>query len=1346
MKNKIYSLLLLLALVVSPVFAQDFINLTPKAKTMQTSSGQLVLPATFGVSTVGLSDAMKAEVEKFVADYNAATGSSALAVNSADDALVKVELPVTALAEEAYTLSVTAEGVTIQASTATGLFYAFQTVKKILPPNVMAGVRDEAVTTYALPLVEISDEPRFGYRGFMLDVSRHFFDVQEIKRVLDVMSYYKMNRFHWHLTDDHGWRAEIKKYPKLTTVGSIADNNYIVDMKEGGYWQNKPYGPYFYTQEEMREVVAYAKKLHIEIIPEVDMPGHFCAAMASYPEYSCSPSGNHNVISAIGGMWTDVMNVANPEAVQFAQDILAELMDIFPYEYIHIGGDECPTTAWESNALCQAEYAAQGYSSYRQLQSEFIRQMGEFVQSKGRKLAVWNESITAGGADTQKVVDVDATVYCWVGANAAATKSVELGLHHIYTPQSPYYINRKQSTDSSEPQGAGPGNDNLQAVYQHSIPVPAAGKEELLDGVQATFWCEYVGFNDYLEYLMLPRLLAIAEAGWTPQAGRTFEDFRQRVAADSTLFNYNNYTYGKHYMTDAAGESGTTDKVMPAEGKWYRLVTKATAERADKCIELLRESSPLITQWSAKNARANRLWTNAQAEESDEAYNYQFWAVEEDPDNAGKYALVCKAVPAGSVNPVPTAAGTSGRWDYDATAKHYNFVLANNGYGQTGDNYYYSLQSDQATGVWMNASLAGQGYAVNAYGNPADGNGGLWTFVPQRTAEADASLAEELSEARTVLATAQTYADEAGKAVGLFAADQAEALAALLAGADLDNMTGSELEAFATEFHDAYAALWNSFVYPEVGKTYRVSNTTPDFFGNKWADNGVGSQLRYVDNTEVWVDDAWQVTAATVNADHTQTLQLRNTQSGRFVGAAATSAVGRLGYAVSVASEAADLTLVYNPLWGDFLLRSGEKNLFTVPVESTSNPGTIFCGSTVEGANANRKQGAAWTLAEVNVLTFECVDEEGQPLGTYRCSVPVSDGEGVTAALPVIPNFEYVNMQEGKYVYRRVACLLTVTARDQRGAIIARDVREVGVGDEVILEAPEYPFYTFASSSHPIGAALEVTADLNVDMQYTTHAYNGVKQLADAVAAVEAGKSYVLYDTSPSNTDRIGYRNVNASKQVWRALTIDDTDPLHTWLLEESGEYFRIKNEWEGLYVPAITTAATPVALAAEGVDYAFILNADGATFKIKCVSNGVCWDGLASGAMVGWNDPGHPYKAFEYYAQPYFEVLVAEVDTDGNVLSATTRQMVKAGETFTLSMGTHEGYSFKEIQGGEGLASVSDNLDIKVVFQSNSTTGIEAVENAGIRPAVYDLSGRRVGALRTGGIYIVDGQKVYVK
>ena len=1346
MKNRVLSLLLLLTLAVSPALAQDFINLTPKAKSMQAGTGQLVLPATFAVSAEGLSEEMTAEVQKFVNAYNAATGSEVAVSNTAAEALIKVELPVSNLGEEGYKISVTSEGATIQASTSAGLYYAFQTVKKILPPNVMAGVRDEAVTTYALPVMEISDEPRFGYRGFMLDVSRHFFDVAEIKRVLDVMSYYKMNRFHWHLTDDHGWRAEIKKYPKLTTVGSISDNNFIVDMVEGGYWQNKPYGPYYYTQDEMREVVAYAKERHIEIIPEVDMPGHFCAAMASYPEYSCTPNGGHNVISAIGGVWSDVMNVANPEAVQFAQDVLSELMDIFPYEYIHIGGDECPTSAWENNALCQAEYAAKGYTNYRQLQSEFIRQMGEFVQSKGRKLAVWNEAITAGGADTKKVSDVDATVFCWVGADAAANKSVSLGLHHIYTPQIPYYINRKQSTDPGEPMGAGSGTDNLEAVYKQSIPVPAAGKEDLLDGVQATFWCEYVGFNNYLEYLMLPRLLAVAEAGWTPQSLRSFDDFRQRVTADSTLFNYNNYTYGKHYMTAQTGEGGTAEKVMPEAGKWYRLVTKATGERADKCVELLREGSPLISQWSAKNATANRLWTNAQAAEGDAAYDYQFWAFEEDPANPGKYALVCKAIPAGSVNPTPTASNNTGRWDYDPYQKNYNFILANNGYGQTGDNYYYSIQSDKATSVWMNASLGGQGYAVNCYGDPADGNGGLWTCVPQQAAEADASLLQQISEAKAVLATAQTYADDAEKAVGRFDAAQVTALATLLAENDPENMTESELATFTETFNTTYAALWSSFVYPEAGKTYQVINTTELFAGNKFTDNGTGNVLRYSAGSEIWVNDAWVVTTATINADHSATLQLKNVQTDRYIGAAATSAVSRLGYSVAIGNMGVNLSLVYTPAHADFLLQTGGKNLFTVPMESSSNPGTIFCGSTVDGANANRNQGAAWTLAEVNVIEYVCVDEAGNYLGTYNCSWPVN-ANAAEAPLPEIKNYSFKEIKDGNYVYERTSYTVTITYCDQREAIIEREVQTVNVGESITLTAKEFPYYSYSMATHEVGNAFEVTEDLNVKLIYVSEGYNGVKKLGNAVTKALDGRSYVIYDTSPSATERIGYRNVNASNQVWRAYTIEDTDPLHTWLLERSGdEYVKVRNEFLNLYVPTITTAATPVTLSENGADYQFILNADGETFKIKCVSNGVCWDGLGSGAMVGWNDPGHPYKLYEYYAELYFDVQVTEMDTEGNTLTPPTHYMVKAGENFTIPMGTHEGYTIKEIWNGDQAACISHNTAIVVLYERVIPDGIEGVESGRAKQAIYDLSGRRVNRLSHQGIYIIDGQKVYVK
>ena len=323
-RNVLWSILWLMLPFI--VMGQSFVNLTPRPKNIIVAGGELLLPPSFAVLTQNLSEEQMAETRKFVENFNRATGYSAILTDETAEALFKISSDPTVSAE-GYVVNVTDGGVEVKASTATGLYYAFQTIRKILPPNVMAGVADDRITRYALPLVSISDEPRYGYRGFMLDVSRHFFTVEEVKRMINVMSMYKMNRFHWHLSDDQGWRVEIKKYPRLTTVGSIAPNSRFTSMTEGQYWINKPYGPYFYTREELKEVVAYAKERHIEIIPEIDMPGHFCAAMAAYPEFSCNPGGSH-VVWSDGGISSDVMNVANPQAVQFAKDILEELMDI----------------------------------------------------------------------------------------------------------------------------------------------------------------------------------------------------------------------------------------------------------------------------------------------------------------------------------------------------------------------------------------------------------------------------------------------------------------------------------------------------------------------------------------------------------------------------------------------------------------------------------------------------------------------------------------------------------------------------------------------------------------------------------------------------------------------------------------------------------------------------------------------------------------------------------------------------------------------------------------------------------------------------------------------------------
>ena len=737
MKHKLL-LSLLLCLLAWPWAASaqtQFVNLTPKPKTMTVGEGTLALPADFVVSYPASLDAdMVEEVNKFITVYNHATGSRVKAVAGNASALFQVEKTTAAEGSKpgVYTLTVAAGGVTIGAPDALGLFYAFQSVKKMLPANVMANVADPSVTTYALPLVEIEDEPRFEYRGFMLDVSRHFFTVEDIKRMLDVMAYYKMNRFHWHLSDDQGWRIEIKKYPKLTEVGSIASNCRLTDMySHTMYWQNKPYGPYFYTQDQVRDVVAYAQKLHIDIVPEIDMPGHFTAAMASYPEYSCTPNGSHEVQTNQGGVWNDVLNVANDGAVAFAKGILEEIIELFPYERVHIGGDECPTTAWENNAECKAKYTALNLTSYRQLQSLFIKEMSDFVQSKGRKLSVWNESITAASADLKTVQSTDAMVYCWMPAEAGVTKAAELGLSRIYTPQYPFYINKYQGDPSLDPPAAGYGNEDVKAVYEKTIP------ENVDAGIQATFWTEVVSDRDYLEWLTLPRLTAIAEAGWTPQANRTFSDFQQRITADTLLLNYGNYKWCDYQMVGWEKPGVPKPNVSTASEKhYYRLISGATdTERVGRCIELVADGSPLLTEFSAKNIAVGRLWTNTQAEESAGNYDYQWWYIEADPAGSGNYALVCKAQPNGSINPTPVGSGTSARWDYDSNTKHYSFVLGAGASGKVGDNYFYTISTSAALGDYFNSSLGGQGYAVNIYGLDASVK---WQFAPMPVAEPQA--------------------------------------------------------------------------------------------------------------------------------------------------------------------------------------------------------------------------------------------------------------------------------------------------------------------------------------------------------------------------------------------------------------------------------------------------------------------------------------------------------------------------------------------------------------------------------------------------------------------------------
>ncbi len=490
-------------------------------------------------------DSIRMVFESFKKELQEATGIKVSSTQKEAKARIILDLN-PQLPAEAYKLNVSKKQVRIEASRPAGFYYALQTLKQLMPRNVMAGVATSDHSQWSLPSVEIEDAPRFEWRGFMLDEGRHFFGKDEIKRVIDMMAIYKMNRFHWHLTEDQGWRIEIKKYPKLTETGAWRNSKVLAygDVKPDG----ERYGG-FYTQKDIKEIVAYAKKKFIEIIPEIDIPGHSQAAVAAYPEFlACDPENKHEVWLQ-QGISTDVINVANPKAMQFAKEVIDELTELFPFNYIHLGGDECPTNKWQKNDECKKLLIEIGSSNFRDLQIYFYKQLKDYIATKPadqqRQLIFWNEVLHGNTS----ILGNDITIMAWIGANAAAKQAAKQGMNTILSPQIPYYINRKQSKLPTEPMSQGHGTETVEAVYNYQpLKDVDAALQPYYKGVQANFWTEWVTEPSVLEYLMLPRLAAVAEAGWTPQEKRNYEDFKERIRKDAELYDLKGWNYGKHIM------------------------------------------------------------------------------------------------------------------------------------------------------------------------------------------------------------------------------------------------------------------------------------------------------------------------------------------------------------------------------------------------------------------------------------------------------------------------------------------------------------------------------------------------------------------------------------------------------------------------------------------------------------------------------------------------------------------------------------------------------------------------------------------------------------------------------
>lgn len=444
---------------------------------------------------------------------------------------------------EGYELRIGTSAIRIEATDDAGLFYAAQTLLQLarpLPPGGDGSVR------LGLPAATIVDTPRFAYRGMHLDVGRHMFPVPFIKRYIALMARYKFNTFHWHLTEDQGWRIEINQYPELTRIGAYRAETILEKNFDPYVGDGKPYGG-FYTQDEVRDIVAFAERHHVTIIPEIEMPGHSVAALAAYPELACT-AGPFQV-RTFWGVSEDIF-CPSERTFEFLEDVLSEVIDLFPGEYIHIGGDEAPKKVWRESELAQEVIRREGLADEAELQSYFIRRIESFLSTKGRRLIGWDEILEGGLAP-------DATVMSWRGTSGGI-EAARQGHDVIMTPNSHLYFDHYQGPEASEPLAIG-GLSTLEHVYGYD-PIP----DELSDdqarhilGAQANVWTEYIKTPEHVEYMVLPRMLALAEVVWSPRDRRNLDAFLQKLPTHFDWFDAAGFNYRLPTVRGLEGEQLT---------------------------------------------------------------------------------------------------------------------------------------------------------------------------------------------------------------------------------------------------------------------------------------------------------------------------------------------------------------------------------------------------------------------------------------------------------------------------------------------------------------------------------------------------------------------------------------------------------------------------------------------------------------------------------------------------------------------------------------------------------------------------------------------------------------------
>ena len=522
------------------------ISIIPQPQEMTVGEGTIDFTQFTAIAYKG--EQMKEHAEAFAAQLNTSAGII-LAVKKAGDAAADGEIwfgTDTTLPAEGYTLTTGEKQIIIKASEFGGHLYGLQTLIQLLPREYFASKQQNNVE-WTLPIVDIKDQPLLGHRGYMLDIARHFFNKEEVKKILDIMVLYKMNRFHWHLTDDQGWRVEIPEYPKLTEVGAIRKASFS-NADGQNFYDDTEYGRgMYYTLDELKEVVEYAKARNIEIIPEIDLPGHMVAAVASYPEFSCDPTKEYEV-RIDGGISHDVLNIGKPEVIDFLKCVLGHIATTFPYDYVHIGGDECPTEQWAVNEECLALVQKLGLDGVHQLQSWLVEELGIFLKDNYNKdIIVWDE-LLANWNDNNKTKPV---VMAWNNGNKERN-AADRGMKSIICPHSHLYLDFPQAQDANrpvdEPYNGGWGVNSLDEIYGLNPLGALGGKEEFAIGVQGNMWTETTNDINEVQYQLLPRMFAISEIGWLPSSKKNWASFYKRLQSHDEILEYLDYTYAKYFI------------------------------------------------------------------------------------------------------------------------------------------------------------------------------------------------------------------------------------------------------------------------------------------------------------------------------------------------------------------------------------------------------------------------------------------------------------------------------------------------------------------------------------------------------------------------------------------------------------------------------------------------------------------------------------------------------------------------------------------------------------------------------------------------------------------------------